>query len=181
MASTVAEQTTTSHPASPGHSVEPAKGKWSAYRSGEGYSTRLGTFVVALCFVFYACHHWYYGWTAIPYFFSEYMGLAWLVGWASNPQTVRYLSTGGAAAVFLLGMAVAYYYTYCKPRSAEFLVKTDVELSKVNWPKMTPWFSPESKVWGATYVVLIVVAFFTFYVFGVDWILQLSAQYLFYR
>jgi len=181
MAQAVAEQTTTTPPASPGQPSEAGKGKWSVYRPGEGYATRLGTFVVALCFVFYACHHWFYGWTAIRDFFAKYLGLAWLVAWTADPQVVRYSSIGGAVAVFLLGMAVAYYYIYCKPRSAEFLVKTDVELSKVNWPKMTPWFSPDSQVWGATYVVLIVVAFLTLYVFGVDWILQFSAQHLFYR
>ena len=54
------------------------------------------------------------------------------------------------------------------------------EMGKVTWPKISPWFKPETQVWGATYVVLIVVAFLTLYVFGVDMVLQAIANWAFY-
>ena len=60
------------------------------------------------------------------------------------------------------------------------LIKTDTELGKVTWPKITPWFKSESLVWGSTYVVLIVVVALTVYVFGVDLVLQWISQKLFY-
>ncbi len=50
----------------------------------------------------------------------------------------------------------------------------------MTWPKVSPWFKADTQVWGATYVVLIVVVALTLYVFGVDVVLQTIAQKLFY-
>jgi preprotein translocase SecE subunit len=64
--------------------------------------------------------------------------------------------------------------------SAEFLVKTDQELAKVTWPKVSPWFRPDTQVWGATYVVLIVIAMLTLYVLAADTVLEFLAKQAFF-
>lgn len=153
-------------------------GTFTVHKPGEGSYTRLGLFVLSCVFVIFAAHHWYYNWGSLRDFATKYMGLDFLVGWTIPYSKV--VSIVGAIAVCFSGAAVAYYYIYCKQRSAEFLVKTDVELGKVTWPKISPWFKMDTPVWGATYVVLIVVAFLTLYVFGVDFILQSLAKFLFY-
>ncbi|MCW8132718.1 MAG: preprotein translocase subunit SecE [Planctomycetota bacterium] len=153
-------------------------GTFSVHKPGEGTATRLGMFVLALVFMIFSAHHWFYNWGSLREFASRYLALEFALGW-TIPYS-KWVSVSGAVAIFATGALVAYYYIYCKPRSAEFLVKTDVELAKVTWPKITPWFKADTEVWGATYVVLIVVAFLTVYVFGVDYILQLLAKLLFY-
>jgi preprotein translocase subunit SecE len=85
------------------------------------------------------------------------------------------------AVLGLGGGLMMYYYLYVKPKSAEFLVQTDLELRKVTWPRITPWFKVESPVWCATYVVLIVVVLLALYVFGVDWVFTFLADRAFYR
>ena len=61
------------------------------------------------------------------------------------------------------------------------MIKTDQELAKVTWPKVSPWFRPETQVWGATYVVLIVIAGLTLYVLAVDSALEMIAKVLFFN
>jgi preprotein translocase subunit SecE len=154
------------------------------YKPGEGTVTRLGLFVTLAAFLLYACQRWFYHWT----FFRDLLGrwleaLQWrgLVDWAYLPTVQRSISWGGVAVLGFGGGLILYYYLYVKPKSAEFLVQTDLELKKVTWPRITPWFKIETPVWGATYVVLIVVVLLALYVFGVDWVFTLLAERAFYR
>jgi preprotein translocase SecE subunit len=160
------------------------RGILPVYKPGEGTVTRLGLFVVAGAFVLYTAHHWFYNWsflrnTLLKYL--EYIGLGVLLNWTTDPGTQRVLSLAGAGGVVGGGLLLCYYYLYVKPRSAEFLIQTDSELRKVTWPKISPWFKMETQVWGATYVVLVVVVVLALYVFGVDTILNFLAQQVFYR
>jgi preprotein translocase subunit SecE len=161
----------------------PASGGFTAHKPGEGYATRLGMMVVVMAYVAFACHHWYYNWVYLRNFIEGTLtpiSLGVLVRWTYDPTASRVIATLGTLTIAAAGFAVAYFFIYVKRRTAEFLIKTDGELSKVNWPSITPWFKPESKVWGATYVVLIVVAALTLYVFSVDLVLQSIANFLFY-
>jgi preprotein translocase SecE subunit len=156
---------------------------WQAYKPGDGYATRLGMMVVVMAYVAFACHHWFYNWVYLRNFLESMftpLHLTFLTNWTYELTAAKILAGGGAMAIAALGFMTAYYFIYVKPGSAEFLVKTDTELSKVTWPKITPWFKMETQVWGATYVVLIVVAMLTAYVFGVDIVLQKIANMLFY-
>lgn len=182
MAQAVAEKEVPVQPPSSGQPSPGSGGFFSVHKPGEGYATRLGIFIIALLFVLFTCHHWFYNWISVRDFATRYLSLGFALNWTITvPNATRYVSIGGAIVLFFLGAMIAYYYIYCAQRSAEFLVKTDGELAKVTWPKITPWFKSDTQVWGATYVVLIVVAFLTVYVFGVDFILQTLAQFLFYH
>ena len=162
----------------------PQRGGYQAYKPGEGYATRLGIMVVAMSYTAFACYHWYYNWVLVRNFFHEgifsKIYLKFLTQWTYGSAIEGYIAGGGATLIAATGFAIAYYYIYLKRSTAEFLIKTDGELAKVQWPKMTPWFKVESPVWGATYVVLIVVVLMTAYVFGVDLILNWIAQHIFY-
>jgi preprotein translocase subunit SecE len=134
---------------------------------------------VVSAFVFYACYCWYYGWKLVLVgFIGNRIFTEGMRSWMVDGD--KYFQIGGTALLALLGGCVAYYYVYVRPRTVEFLIKTDVELAKVTWPKVQPWFKSESQVWGATYVVLITMAFLTLYVFFVDNVFQLLATWLFY-
>lgn len=159
------------------------QGGFAAHKPGEGYATRLGMMAVIMAYVAFACHHWFYNWVYLRNFIDGILsaiGLGVLVRWTYDPGAARVVATLGTVAIAATGFAIAYFFIYVKRQSAEFLIKTDTELGKVNWPPITPWFKVESKVWGATYVVLIVVAALTLYVFGVDMVLQWVANHMFY-
>lgn len=161
----------------------PAQRGFTAYKPGDGYATRLGMMVVVMAYVAFACHHWYYNWVYLRNFIDgtlNAISLGVLVRWTYEPLAARWIATLGTLLLAAGGFAVAYYFIYVKRQTSEFLIKTDTELGKVTWPSITPWFKTESKVWGATYVVLIVVAALTLYVFGMDMVLQSLANWLFY-
>ena len=159
------------------------RGRFQVHKPGEGYATRLGAFVVAMLFVAFTCHHWFYGWTFLRNVFDKMfqaVGLR-ILAWTYDPDAARGIAISGTIVLMLLGGLLAFYIIYCRQRSAEFLVKTDGELAKVTWPKIMPWFKPSTQVWGATYVVLIVLAVLTIYIMIVDRIFSFVAQWLFYN
>jgi preprotein translocase subunit SecE len=185
------EEVSTAVSASPS---EPAKGGkpsaevldgggFQVHKPGEGYATRLGMMAVVMAFVFFACHHWVYSWIFVRNFAASIfnaVGLGVLINWTTSVAVQKYISWGGAGVLALIGFMVGYYFIYVRRSSAEFMIKTDGEMAKVTWPAIQPWFKVETKVWGATYVVLIVVGLMTLYVFGVDMVLQFMADKLFY-
>jgi hypothetical protein len=111
----------------------------------------LGGIIALSAFVAFACHRWYFGWPAVQDLVDRLLkpiGLAFLVEWVDvNPWYGKAISLGGAFLVGLAGFLVAYFYIYVKPKTAEFLIKTDAELYKVSWPKYEPWFKPDTEVW----------------------------------
>jgi len=159
------------------------RGLWKVHKPGEGTVTRLGLFVSMAAFLFYACHRWFYHWTFFRDVLARWLeSLEWrsLLNWAFDPQIQKVVSWAGVLVLGLGCGGLLYYYLYIKVRSAEFLVQTDMELKKVTWPRITPWFKVNTPVWGATYVVLIVVVLLGLFVFGVDWVLTWLADMAFY-
>lgn len=157
--------------------------RFQVHKPGEGYATRLGMLVVLMAYAGYACHHWFYNWVFLRDFLDGFVRgtfLGRLTNWMYSSGTTRYVAGLGVVALAGGAFLASYYYIYLKRQSAEFLIKTDGELAKVTWPKATPWFRAETQVWGATYVVLIVIALLTIYIFGVDLVLQWIAQNVFY-
>jgi|SRR5579862_1124630 len=170
---------TTAAPDSGGKQItEPGSSPgFAVYKPGEGYATRLGLMVVVLAYVIFATRQWYYNWIFLPKFISS-IGLGFMTNWTEAvPGYVQWI---GTAAVAATGLLTGYYYIYIRRDSAEFLIKTDTELGKVTWPKISPWFKVETQVWGTTYVVLIVTAALTLFVFSSDMILKKIADWIFY-
>jgi len=160
-----------------------AGGTFSVHKPGEGYATRLGIMAISMAYVFFAAHRWYYNWVflrdIIDGFFSA-IGLSGATSWMLESRATTAIAIVGAIAIVFGGFMLGYHLVYCKRSTADFLVKTDGELAKVSWPAVTPWFKPEAKVWGATYVVLIFVAMLALYVFVIDYVLNFIAQMAFY-
>ncbi|HEY3226324.1 MAG TPA: preprotein translocase subunit SecE [Planctomycetota bacterium] len=73
-----------------------------------------------------------------------------------------------AAAFFLVGMT-AFHLFANRPKAAEFLIETQGEMKRVSWPTPREWI-------GSTMVVLVLVAFLSFFLYladyGLSWILQ---------
>ena len=158
-------------------SEAPKSTGYSVYKPGEGYATRLGMFVVVLAYVTFAARQWFYNWVFIPKFLrSLYLGF--FFDWTENYRNG--MQWGGTIVVAAAGLLAGYYYIYIRRDSSEFLIKTDTELGKVTWPKVSPWFRPDTQVWGATYVVLIVIAILTAYVLCVDTICESLAKAVFF-
>ncbi|GMV83343.1 MAG: hypothetical protein AMXMBFR7_45270 [Planctomycetota bacterium] len=185
MATAVSEKKSVSPSASgSGSPAAPSVGAWTVHKPGEGTLTRLGSFGMAGAFGLYSAHHWYYGWTFLRNLglrMLDAIGLGVLLDWSRSPGGVQLVGTGGAVLVFGLMLLAAYHVIYCRPRTAEFLVQTDGELRKVTWPNITPWFKPETQVWGITYVILIVTFALTVYIFLVDYVLNLVTHWMFYQ
>jgi len=161
----------------------PVASRFQVYKPGEGYATRLWMMVVLMSYAGYACHHWYYNWVFVRDFLDNiFRGtfLGFLTNWMFEPGAGRYIAGGGTVLLAAAAFLTSYYYIYIARRSADFLIKTDGELAKVTWPRATPWFRPETQVWGATYVVLLVISGLTLYVFGIDMVLQWIANLVFY-
>jgi len=184
------EEVTTAVTATPGDPPEkkaaelvPASSGYQAHKPGDGYATRLGMMAVVMAYTAFACHHFFYNWIYLRNFIEgivSVIGLGFIVSWTYDMTVAKVVATGGTMLLAAAGFFAGYYFIYVKRSTAEFLIKTDSELSKVTWPKISPWFKADTQVWGATYVVLIVVAALTLYVFGVDLILNQLAQWLFY-
>ena len=156
---------------------------FQVYKPGEGYATRIGMMGVVACYIGFAAWHWYYNWVFVRDFVDDIftgMNLSRVTRWMLDPSVSSVIGIGGTVAIVALGALTGFFLIYVKKGTAEYLIKTDTELHKVTWPKITPWFKADTLVWGSTYVVLIVVVAMTVYVFGVDMILQRISQWLFY-
>jgi len=139
--------------------------------------------VVLMSYAGYACHHWFYNWVFLRdlldgLFRGNFLGI--LTNWMYDPTCSRLIASTGLVVLAAGAFCASYYYIYLNRPSAEFLIKTDGELAKVTWPKATPWLRADTQVWGATYVVLLVIAILTLYVFGIDMVLQWVAKWVFY-
>ena len=120
------------------------------YRMEDGRVSRIVFFVALLVFVGFTALSWFTSWRALTNTFKD-IGLGALVGWIHESEpAMSVVQNGGAVLILLIGLLVVYRAVFVKPSSSEFLIRTDHELAKVDWPKIKPWFKPETEVWGAT-------------------------------
>ncbi|MFH1377642.1 MAG: preprotein translocase subunit SecE [Planctomycetota bacterium] len=150
------------------------------YRMEDGRVSRLVFFIVLLVFVAFTAISWFTSWRALTNTIKD-IGLGFLVDWIHESDVATAVAqNGGAIALFLIGALVAYRIVFVKQKSSEFIIRTDHELSKVDWPKIKPWFKPETEVWGATYVVIITCILLSVYIYILDQILSLLAKWVFF-
>ena len=72
-----------------------------------------------------------------------------------------YLQAGVAAAIFLIGALMIFYYVGRKPETVDFLIATDGEMRKVNW-------STKREIYGSTMVVVTATFLIAGFLFAVD-------------
>ena len=87
----------------------------------------------------------------------------------------------GAAVLALGGLFLVGYLFFAHPRISDFLIESEGELRKVTWPAVRPWFRGSTELWGATYVVIVVVVVLAVFTWLVDyWVLTHTVGQLFY-
>jgi preprotein translocase SecE subunit len=86
------------------------------------------------------------------------------------PWLAAVLTPGVLGSVLLLvaGAVGIYYLVFVNPKVAEYLISVEGEMRKVYWPKIKPWFSWSSELWGSTYVVIIVVVILSVFIRVID-------------
>jgi preprotein translocase SecE subunit len=124
------------------------------YKPGQGMSSRIGAVVLIALFGIYSAHRWYF------HFFE-----------ANNA-----VALAGTLILALGFAALAAWTGIYKARTVDFLIEMDAELRKVNWPAVTPVFSPKAEAWGATFVVIITVVIMGVFFYAVDRILAFTIQ-----
>ncbi len=75
-------------------------------------------------------------------------------------ETANNVAVGATAAVIVLGGLLAWRLMN-KPRNVDFLVSTDVEMKKVNWPTKT-------ELYGSTKIVIIFLFIIALILFLID-------------
>ena len=105
---------------------------WKIYKPGQGYWTRVMSAIGAGVLILAGGL-----WT------GQQMD-------ALRGDWVIYVKTGLMIAIFLVFGLMAFRFFGTAPRTADFLIATEGEMKKVNWP-------PRREVIGSTQVVLLIV------------------------
>lgn len=126
----------------------------SIYKPGQGYYTRMlsavGVGVIVLS------------------------GVAWL--WEkmttidSIPRDQELYYQGGMAVIVIAFFGAVVYFLLNKPRIADFMIATEAEMKKVNWPS-------KKEIIGSTWVVICGTAFIALLL----WVINLGFAELFIR
>jgi preprotein translocase subunit SecE len=83
--------------------------------------------------------------------------------------------------VAIAGCLGVYLVAFANARIGEYLITVEGELRKVYWPKMKPWFSRTTELWGSAYVVVAVVVILSIFIYVVDyWLLANTVGPIFY-
>jgi preprotein translocase subunit SecE len=123
---------------------------WSLYKPGQGYYTRLlsaiGAGTLVLC------------------------GIAWVWGKMSGiPSETRVFWQSGMAVVGVTLFGSLLYWIFNKPSVAEFMIATEAEMKKVNWPS-------RREIVGSTVVVISGTLIFAAFLLSADllfsWLFQ---------
>ena len=86
----------------------------------------------------------------------------------------------GSVLVLLVGAALTYWVVFRHPKVGDYLIGVEGEMRKVYWPKIKPWFSWSSELWGSTYVVVIVVVILSVFIRLVDQLFTPLAKWIFH-
>lgn len=125
---------------------EAGGGFFTVYKSGQGYWTRLITFLGFLLLGALTAHFVY--------------SIIYGAGWTGRDATGRNIAAGIGVAVFLVWVLVEYWILN-KPSNAEFLIATDSEMKKVNW-------TSRKELIGSTKVVIFFMFMFAATLFIID-------------
>ena len=115
---------------------------WSIYKPGQGYYTRMlsaiGAGTLVLC------------------------GVAWIWG-KMDPMAseTRIFWQAGMATLVITIFGAFLYWLFNKPSVAEFMIATEAEMKKVNWPS-------RREIVGSTAVVITGTVFFALFILLFD-------------
>lgn len=95
--------------------------KWNIYKKGQGYYTRLCSGAAGVVLSALASYRLY-----------ESMG-SWLGGVDMDPNNKLIISAVVSVAM-LVALFLLVFYLVNSPKCAEFMIETEGEMKKVNWP-----------------------------------------------
>lgn len=150
-------------------------GFFTVYKHGQGYWTRMGTafggillIVVTALFVHEQAATRLSGAFYTPQVVEAGMNADQItaINTANNiasqhsAQTASYVALGLTAAT-VIGLALLFWYLLNKPRNADFLISTDVEMKKVQWGTF-------QELMGSTRIVIFFLAIIVLLLFLID-------------
>ncbi len=133
------------------------------YKAGQGTIVRWSAFALLALLVLFGCHSLY-----------KVVGTDF---WENKLFTVPILDFGFtwgfliSVAIAAAGCFAAYVFVVNLPRPAEFLIETEAELKKVNWP-------PRHEFLGSSFIVILSVVIISLYLMGVDIVLENTVNLL---
>ena len=122
------------------------------YKIGQGYWTRVLS-AVGGALVLAAAAHWVW---------SQFSLLQW--------EGRIYVQAAAAGLILVLGGLLLYYLVGLKPRTTDFLIATEGEMKKVNWPS-------RREVIGSTWVVVAFLFLMVGLLFVSDYVFASVFQY----
>lgn len=128
------------------------------YKPGQGTLTRWIAFGLLALLVLFGCHS--------LYLFVATRSDWWMTDFFRLP-VVDYGVTYGFLVSTLVaagGCLLVYVFVINQPKPAEFLIETEGELKKVNWP-------PRHEFLGSSFIVILSVAIISLYLMLVDMVL----------
>ena len=143
---------------------------WGLYKWPQGRVVRYLSALVCLSYVAFGAYR-FYAWksrTPLPF-----------VPAGTLPEA---LSLGVVGAIFLVLAASVgvYLLAFANARIADYLIAVEGEMRKVYWPKIKPWFSWSSELWGSTYVVIIVVVILSVFIRVIDVLFTPVSRWIFH-
>lgn len=135
------------------------------YKPGQGMLVRWIAFGLVSLMILFGCNSLYHfvalrsNWWTDPIFTFPVIDVA---------VTYGFLVSAAVAAALCF---VAYVFVVNHPKSAEFLIETEGELKKVNWP-------PRHEFLGSSFIVILSVMIISLYLMLVDFVLGRTVQEL---
>lgn len=136
------------------------------YKPGQGTIVRWSAFALVALLVLFGCHSLY-----------RVVGTDW---WENALLRVPILDFGVTTGFLIsfglaaAGCFAAYVFVVNGSRPAEFLIETEGELKKVNWP-------PRHEFLGSSFIVILSVVIISLYLMFVDKFLELTVNQLILR
>ncbi len=142
---------------------------WKVYRPGDGKIMRTAFLAVLMILGVYTAYSWHKSdWGGA----TGYLPVVW-----DHPVTSGEVGAGVIVLAFMVG---SYLVCFANRKAGDFLIETEIEMRKVTWPTWKPWLSPKTQLWGATYVVIILMLVIAGFIAFVDVLLQMAARAVFY-
>lgn len=114
---------------------------FAIYKPGQGYYTRMFSAVGAATLVL--------------------TGVAWLWGELQRVESNTIYWQAGVAVAVIAVFGSLLFYIFNKPRVADFMIATEAEMKKVNWPS-------KREIVGATVVVIVGTLLLAALLFAID-------------
>lgn len=138
--------------------LKPGQGRWARLGAYAGIGVVALFGAVALYKLPYYEGRWYLGRYGLWY--QHLMGAQFTLRPILFPATA-----------FFCAAMIGFHLFVNRPRPADFLIETQGEMKRVSWPTRREWI-------GSTFVVLILVAILSFFLYGVDSLLSPLMQKL---